>query len=72
MCVVLGTWVLSVIATLLIAAFLTGLGRTMSWYARPLWIFFIYVIPIMLVSMATVLVHSKRYQTVSSVFLTVS
>ncbi|XP_018563035.1 endoplasmic reticulum metallopeptidase 1 isoform X1 [Anoplophora glabripennis] len=61
MFVVVISWVLSVVSTVVIASFLNGLGRTMSWYARPLWIYFLYVIPTLLVSMASVLLHAKYY-----------
>ncbi|CAH1998298.1 unnamed protein product [Acanthoscelides obtectus] len=55
------SWILSVFATVIIAALLTAFGRTMSWYARPLWAFFLYVIPTLLVCMATVLLHAKLF-----------
>ncbi|CAH1181734.1 unnamed protein product [Phyllotreta striolata] len=61
MMVVFLSWVMSVVSTLLIAGLINCLGRTMSWYARPLWIFFLYVIPTLVVSMATVLLHSRMY-----------
>lgn len=61
MLVVFLTWVMSIISTLGIAGLITCLGRTMSWYARPLWIFFLYVIPTLVISMATVMLHSKLY-----------
>nr|XP_023012163.1 endoplasmic reticulum metallopeptidase 1-like [Leptinotarsa decemlineata] len=61
MIVVFLSWLLSVISTVLIATFLNCLGRTMSWYARPLWVFFLYVIPTLIVSMATILTHAKVY-----------
>lgn len=57
-------WVASVVSTLSIALFLNSLGRTMSWYARPLWVFFLYVIPTLVVSMAAILLHAKRYNKV--------
>ncbi|EFA07296.2 endoplasmic reticulum metallopeptidase 1 isoform X1 [Tribolium castaneum] len=61
MSIIVGSWVASIITSLLIAVCLNALGRTMSWYARPLWIFFLYVIPTLLVSMAVLLLHSKYY-----------
>jgi hypothetical protein len=66
MSIIIGSWVASIITDLLIAVCLTCLGRTMSWYARPLWIFFLYVIPTLLVSMAVILLHAKYYQKVLS------
>lgn len=67
MCIVVISWVLSVVSTVVIASFLNGLGRTMSWYARPLWVFFLYVIPTLLVSMASVLIHAKYYNKVKEI-----
>ncbi|KAK4885667.1 hypothetical protein RN001_001938 [Aquatica leii] len=49
----------SLLVSVSIALLLNGLGRTMSWYARPLWIFFLYVVPAMLVLMATILYHAR-------------
>ncbi|KAJ3647303.1 hypothetical protein Zmor_019187 [Zophobas morio] len=62
MSIIIASWIASIIAAIMIAVCLTGLGRTMSWYARPLWIFFLYVIPTLVVSMAVILLHSKYYQ----------
>ncbi|KAJ8960218.1 hypothetical protein NQ318_003942 [Aromia moschata] len=59
--IALASWVFSILGTLIVACFLDGLGRTMSWYARPLWLFFLYVIPTLLVSMASILLHAKYY-----------
>ncbi|KAJ8939087.1 hypothetical protein NQ314_011241 [Rhamnusium bicolor] len=36
MIIVIASWLISMISTLLIAAFLNGLGRTMSWYASSI------------------------------------
>ncbi|XP_055690265.1 endoplasmic reticulum metallopeptidase 1-like isoform X2 [Lutzomyia longipalpis] len=47
-------WVLAFACCLTIALSLTVLGRTMSWYARPIWIYFLYVLPTLSVSMAVV------------------
>ncbi|XP_059612920.1 endoplasmic reticulum metallopeptidase 1-like [Phlebotomus argentipes] len=47
-------WILSLACCLVIALSLTILGRTMSWYARPIWIYFLYVLPTLSVSMAVV------------------
>ncbi|KAG5898670.1 hypothetical protein JTB14_030620 [Gonioctena quinquepunctata] len=55
------SWLFSVITNFAIAALLDCLGRTMSWYARPLWIFFLYVIPTLVVSITTILLHAKVY-----------
>lgn len=61
MIIVFLAWIISLISTLGIAALLTCLGRTMSWYARPLWIFFLYVIPTLVISMLTILLHAKMF-----------
>ncbi|XP_044264233.1 endoplasmic reticulum metallopeptidase 1-like isoform X5 [Tribolium madens] len=61
MSIIVGSWIASIITSLLIALCLNALGRTMSWYARPLWIFFLYIIPTLLISMAVLLLHSKYY-----------
>ncbi|KAF5299923.1 hypothetical protein FQR65_LT09318 [Abscondita terminalis] len=45
--------------SLAVSLLLNGLGRTMSWYARPLWIFFLYVVPTTLVLMGTILYHAR-------------
>lgn len=58
------SWVGSVISTVSIAIFLNGMGRTMSWYARPLWVFFLYVIPTLVISMAAIMLHAKVYNKV--------
>ncbi|CAH0550191.1 unnamed protein product [Brassicogethes aeneus] len=59
--IVFVSWLLSVLTAVGLAGILNGLGRTMSWYARPMWAFFLYVIPTILVSMATILLHAKYY-----------
>ncbi|RZB38929.1 endoplasmic reticulum metallopeptidase 1-like, partial [Asbolus verrucosus] len=64
MSIIVASWIASIVAAVLVAACLTALGRTMSWYARPFWLFFLYVIPTLLVSMAVLLLHAKYYQKV--------
>ena len=39
------------ISVTIIALLLTKLGKVMSWYARPAWLFFLYVCPTVAVSM---------------------
>lgn len=58
---VIVTWLIAVGVSLAIALLLNALGRTMSWYARPLWAFFLYVIPSLLVTMALLIMHAKKY-----------
>lgn len=57
--VILASKVASIVVAIFIALLLNGLGRTMSWYARPLWIFFLYVVPTTFVLMAGILFHAK-------------
>lgn len=40
-------WIGSILVALLIAGGLIIVDRTMSWYGRPIWIYFLYVIPTM-------------------------
>ena len=44
-------WLVSMLSCTLIAIVLTKLGKVMSWYARPAWLFFLYVCPTIFVSM---------------------
>lgn len=62
---IIGTIITCVIVSILIALLLNKLGRTMSWYARPIWLLFLYVIPTVVTSMAILLNHSKRVHKVS-------
>lgn len=64
MIVILGTVLCCIIVCLLVALLLNQLGRTMSWYARPIWILFLYVIPTVVTSMSIILFHSKKYHKV--------
>lgn len=59
--VILLSWLLCVLFGLLTATCLNGLGRTMSWYARPYWAFLLYVIPTLVISLVTILLHAKYY-----------
>ncbi|XP_076681167.1 endoplasmic reticulum metallopeptidase 1 isoform X2 [Andrena cerasifolii] len=45
------SWLVSMLSCTLIAIVLTKLGKVMSWYARPAWLFFLYVCPTIFVSM---------------------
>ncbi|XP_063977133.1 endoplasmic reticulum metallopeptidase 1-like [Diachasmimorpha longicaudata] len=49
--VILSSWLISMISMTLIALVLTKLGKVMSWYSRPAWLFFLYVCPTMSTSM---------------------
>ncbi|KAF5278793.1 hypothetical protein FQA39_LY18351 [Lamprigera yunnana] len=56
---IIGSGIAAVFVSVAIALCLNGLGRTMSWYARPLWVFFLYVVPATLVLMSVILYHSR-------------
>ncbi|XP_029051156.2 endoplasmic reticulum metallopeptidase 1-like [Osmia bicornis bicornis] len=45
------SWLVSTLSCTLIALILTKLGKVMSWYARPAWLFFLYICPTIFVSM---------------------
>lgn len=59
--IIVSSWFLTLIVCNSIAFVLVSLGRTMSWYARPLWVFYLYVIPSLVVSMAAILLHAKQF-----------
>lgn len=56
---VLGTWFASVFFSLIVAVVLNMLNRTMAWYGRPLWVFFLYMVPTLLVLMIGIRLHAK-------------
>lgn len=58
-CVAIGSLLLILLANLLIALTLTALGRSMSWFSRPCWIFFLYICPTLFVPMALLLIVSR-------------
>lgn len=64
--VAIGSLLLILLANLLIALTLTALGRSMSWFARPVWIFFLYICPTLFVPMVLVLVVSRWQRSVSN------
>ncbi|KAK7861774.1 hypothetical protein R5R35_010791 [Gryllus longicercus] len=57
--VVVISWIVTILSCAVIAAVLTTLGRTMSWFARPTWIFFLYICPTLFVPMSVVLFVSR-------------
>ncbi|KAF7284418.1 hypothetical protein GWI33_022202 [Rhynchophorus ferrugineus] len=59
--VILLSWILCILFGVTIATFLNGLGRTMSWYARPFWAFFLYVLPCFVILLFSILFHAKYY-----------
>ncbi|XP_043257384.1 endoplasmic reticulum metallopeptidase 1-like [Colletes gigas] len=54
------SWLVCIISCTLIALVLTKLGKVMSWYARPAWLFFLYVCPTIFVSMMFFLFMGSR------------
>lgn len=54
-----------VVVCVAIALSLNALDRTMSWFARPIWIFFLYIVPTFLVSMGVIYIHAKYRHKVS-------
>nr|CAD7425171.1 unnamed protein product [Timema monikensis] len=57
--VALALWILAILFVVLLALALTVLGCTMSWFSRPLWIVFLYIIPSLLVPMALLSLVSR-------------
>lgn len=66
--VVLQSWLLTLMVSILIALCLTALGSSLSWYARPVWIIFLYVIPSVTVPMLLLLYKSQHQRKVSACF----
>ncbi|XP_011872010.1 PREDICTED: endoplasmic reticulum metallopeptidase 1-like [Vollenhovia emeryi] len=58
--VIIISWWASMFSCTLVALFLTKLGKVMSWYARPAWLFFLYVCPTIFVSMIVILQAGSR------------
>ncbi|XP_058797320.1 endoplasmic reticulum metallopeptidase 1-like [Phymastichus coffea] len=58
--IVICSWIISMISVTIIALLLTKLGKVMSWYARPAWLFFLYVCPTVAVSMTFFLFMAAR------------
>lgn len=64
------SWLISMISCTLIVRVLTKLGKVMSWYARPAWLFFLYVCPTIFVSMIFFLyVGSRQKKEVNSTWI---
>ncbi|XP_046630569.1 endoplasmic reticulum metallopeptidase 1-like isoform X1 [Neodiprion virginianus] len=57
---VIGSYIFSMISVTIVAVFLTHLGKVMSWYARPAWLFFLYICPTIFSSMAFFLAVSNH------------
>ncbi|XP_046389078.1 endoplasmic reticulum metallopeptidase 1-like [Ischnura elegans] len=67
----LGSCLLSLVAATLISTSLSLLGRTMSWFARPIWIGVLYVIPTLLTQLLLILVVAKWQKKVLGMVWTV-
>ncbi|CAD1468779.1 unnamed protein product, partial [Heterotrigona itama] len=64
------SWMVSILSCTLIALILTKLGKVMSWYARPAWLFFLYVVPTIFISMTFFLfVGSRQKKEVKSAWI---
>lgn len=63
--VVLQSWLLTLLVSIVIALSLTALSCSMSWYARPVWIIFLYVIPSVTVPMLLLLYKARQQRKVS-------
>lgn len=61
---VIGSWLISMIFATFIALVLTKLGKVMSWYARPTWLFFLYICPTVSMSMLLFLYMGSRQRQV--------
>lgn len=62
--VIVCSWVLSLLTSGLTAFTLSMLNRSMSWFARPVWIFFLYVIPSFLVPIFVTLLAARKQRLV--------
>ncbi|XP_012263393.2 endoplasmic reticulum metallopeptidase 1-like [Athalia rosae] len=56
---VIGSIIFAMVSVTIIAVFLTQLGKVMSWYARPAWLFFLYICPTVFTSMAFILAIAR-------------
>uniref|UniRef100_A0A0C9PTF3 FXNA-like protease n=1 Tax=Fopius arisanus TaxID=64838 RepID=A0A0C9PTF3_9HYME len=59
--IILSSWLISLFSVTFIALVFTKLGKVMSWYARPAWLFFLYVCPTVSISMLWFM-FAARYQ----------
>lgn len=55
-----------IVGCVVIAIGLNALDRTMSWFARPIWIFVLYIVPSYLVSAGLIYLHAKYRHKVST------
>ncbi|XP_032686558.1 endoplasmic reticulum metallopeptidase 1-like isoform X1 [Odontomachus brunneus] len=67
---IIASWMVSSSSCTLVALTLTKLGKVMSWYARPAWLFFLYVCPTTFMSMIVFLyVGSRQEKEVNSAWI---
>ncbi|XP_032686560.1 endoplasmic reticulum metallopeptidase 1-like isoform X3 [Odontomachus brunneus] len=59
---IIASWMVSSSSCTLVALTLTKLGKVMSWYARPAWLFFLYVCPTTFMSMIVFLYVGSRQE----------
>ncbi|XP_074112477.1 endoplasmic reticulum metallopeptidase 1 [Cotesia typhae] len=62
--IICASWIISMMSVTFIALILTKLEKVMSWYARPAWLFFLYVCPTLAVSMLCFLYAANRQKQV--------
>lgn len=62
---ILLSWILTLVFILGLAFVITLLNRPLSWFARPIWIFFLYIIPTFLTSIFVAQAFKKKFNTVS-------
>lgn len=63
--IICASWIISMMSVTFIALILTKLEKVMSWYARPAWLFFLYVCPTLAVSMLCFLYAANRQKQVN-------
>ncbi|XP_043681351.1 endoplasmic reticulum metallopeptidase 1-like isoform X1 [Vespula pensylvanica] len=68
--VIVSSWLLSSFTCTAIALTLTKLGKVMSWYVRPAWLFFLYVCPTVFMSMILFLyVGTQQKKEINSMWI---
>ncbi|KAL1130292.1 hypothetical protein AAG570_013230 [Ranatra chinensis] len=69
-CVVLLSWISSLFLTAATALLLSVLNRAMSWYSRPIWLLFLYIIPSLFLQFAIISGVSKKQNRVRNSLFT--
>ncbi|KAK2579325.1 hypothetical protein KPH14_008277 [Odynerus spinipes] len=68
--VIISSWLVSLFSCTAIALTLTKLGKVMSWYVRPAWLFFLYICPTVFMSMILFLyVGARQKKEVNSTWI---